>query len=247
MKKFLDFLKEYLSIILIIPTLIGGLYQIINIIYYFGFPYVRFFSVAQVIPDGILVGIFIIYFSLIVLFFKEILKFFSNNIDNIGGVKFNIFQLVVLLLMLILFSWRFIKSQSETVIALIMTDFFWLSLIILILCIIFVIVINLTIGNIEYKTSRVLYWVFLIAYIGYFSTEFEEKILIVNEKIIRDDQFYNPDILINRISEKNQTINVSLLYANRDYLFFSIKKDGNKKILVEDAKKLTSLDEIKSD
>ena len=34
MKKILNYFKEYLSVILIVPTIIGGLYQLINIIYY---------------------------------------------------------------------------------------------------------------------------------------------------------------------------------------------------------------------
>ncbi|WP_075343724.1 hypothetical protein [Tenacibaculum agarivorans] len=72
----LNWIKENLSIILIIPALIGGLWQIIELSY-ISTSYLRFFSPTQVISDGLLV-LFVL--TLIYLFSRLSLKHidFSN-------------------------------------------------------------------------------------------------------------------------------------------------------------------------
>jgi len=136
LKQALDFFKEYLSLFLIFPTVIGGLYQIVNIIYYVGFPYVRFFSVAQVIPDGILVGIFLIYFVFVISIFTEMIKFFNWNVDNIGGVRTKVFYIIILSFALILLTFKFLESNPESIITYIFYDFLFLNLMVLVVYII---------------------------------------------------------------------------------------------------------------
>ncbi|HCS1002759.1 TPA: hypothetical protein ACNIN5_001261 [Acinetobacter baumannii] len=246
MKQTLDFLKEYLSLFLIFPTVIGGLYQIVNIIYYVGFPYVRFFSVAQVIPDGILVGIFLIYFVFVIFIFTEIIRFFNWNVDNIGGIRTKVFYIIVLSFALILITFKFLESNPESIITYIFYDFLFLNLMVLVVYVITLLVINISIDN-SYKILDFIYWIVLILYIISISFLLENKIKDLNDKIIKDDKFYNSYILLEKLVKKSGTTNISLLYANRDYLFFSINKNGITQILVEDAKKLTSLDDEKKD
>ncbi|RTA12517.1 hypothetical protein EJ483_18280 [Acinetobacter pittii] len=246
MKQALDFFKEYLSLFLIFPTVIGGLYQIVNIIYYVGFPYVRFFSVAQVIPDGILVGIFLIYFVFVISIFTEKIKFFNWNVDNIGGVRTKVFYIIILSFALILLTFKFLESNPESIITYIFYDFLFLNLMVLVVYIITLLVINISIDN-SYKILDFIYWIFLISYIISISFLLENKIKDLNDKIIKDEKFYNSHILLEKLVKKSGTSNISLLYANRDYLFFSINKNGITQILVEDAKKLTSLDDEKKD
>ncbi len=246
MKQALDFFKEYLSLFLIFPTVIGGLYQIVNIIYYVGFPYVRFFSVAQVIPDGILVGIFLIYFVFVISIFTEMIKFFNWNVDNIGGVRTKVFYIIILSFALILLTFKFLESNPESIITYIFYDFLFLNLMVLVVYIITLLVINISIDN-SYKILVFIYWIFLISYIISISFLLENKIKDLNDKIIKDEKFYNSHILLEKLVKKSGTSNISLLYANRDYLFFSINKNGITQILVEDAKKLTSLDDEKKD
>ncbi|EPL7762633.1 hypothetical protein P4Y54_003750, partial [Acinetobacter baumannii] len=239
-------LKEYLSLFLIFPTVIGGLYQIVNIIYYVGFPYVRFFSVAQVIPDGILVGIFLIYFVFVIFIFTEIIRFFNWNVDNIGGIRTKVFYIIVLSFALILITFKFLESNPESIITYIFYDFLFLNLMVLVVYVITLLVINISIDN-SYKILDFIYWIVLILYIISISFLLENKIKDLNDKIIKDDKFYNSYILLEKLVKKSGTTNISLLYANRDYLFFSINKNGITQILVEDAKKLTSLDDEKKD
>jgi len=51
-------IKDNLSIILIIPAFLGGLWQIIEL-WSISMPYVRFFSISQIVPDGLLILIFL--------------------------------------------------------------------------------------------------------------------------------------------------------------------------------------------
>jgi len=56
--KKIKFLKEYLSIIILFPATIGGLWQVIELAS-ISPSYIRFFSISQVVPDGLLVLLFI--------------------------------------------------------------------------------------------------------------------------------------------------------------------------------------------
>src|SRR5690606_24765602 len=92
MRKFLEFFKENKEIIILIPTLLGGLYQLLNILILVGLPYIRYFSVSQVIPDGLLISIvlFWIYVSIKVIqgFYKQ-LNGESENTDSDKRTKTN--------------------------------------------------------------------------------------------------------------------------------------------------------------
>ncbi|MFW2076588.1 hypothetical protein ACG94X_02490 [Acinetobacter sp. ULE_I010] len=246
MKNTLNFLKEYLSVILIVPTIIGGLYQLINIIYNVGFSYVRYFSVAQVIPDGLLVGIFILYILLIVIVITELLRVFSISLDEMGGVKTKSLLIFMLLGILALLSWRFMTFNPDSNVGAILGDFGWLNAIIICVYSITMLVINLSITN-DYKVTKFIYWVALTLYVIFFVYQFDSKIVDLNNNIIKDESFYNPNILINKMILKKPKADINFLYANRDYLFFSIEENGYKQILVEDAKKLTSLEDKKED
>lgn len=53
------FLKEYLSILIVIPAFIGGIWQSFELMS-ISIPYIRFFSISQIVSDGILILMFII-------------------------------------------------------------------------------------------------------------------------------------------------------------------------------------------
>lgn len=52
-----DFVKDYLSIIILIPPLIGGIWQLLELMN-ISMQYIRFFSISQIVPDGILILMF---------------------------------------------------------------------------------------------------------------------------------------------------------------------------------------------
>lgn len=245
MKKSLDFLNEYLSIIVLMPAIIGGLYQLINIIYYVGFPYVRFFSVTQVIPDGLLIGVFILFF--LIIYFLPILtfRFFSLTSDMPGGLKSKFIIIIFTVLLFIYSTYMLFVYNPDTMIGSILVDFFWSNIIFMSLGVFVIVMTNITISD-DFNVMKVMYWLIFIFYFVFFANSLGSKINTINDNIINDFGFYNSNVVINKIIEKTKTTEINLLYANRDYLFFSIVKNGQRQILVEDAKKLITLDDKES-
>jgi len=64
-KRFLtiDWLRENLGLLLAVPTLTGGVWQVVSLIT-LGLPFVRFFSLSQLVADGILILIIISFIYL---------------------------------------------------------------------------------------------------------------------------------------------------------------------------------------
>jgi hypothetical protein len=60
-----EFIKENISLILLIPTALGGFWQIIELAYV-GVPYIRFFSISQLLADGLLI-LFVIVVAYLVI------------------------------------------------------------------------------------------------------------------------------------------------------------------------------------
>lgn len=72
----LSFLKEYLSVIIIVPAFIGGLWQAMELIN-ISYPFLRFFSISQIVADGVL----ILSFFLIALLPNAISYVFQKMFD----------------------------------------------------------------------------------------------------------------------------------------------------------------------
>jgi hypothetical protein len=73
----LKYLKSNLNLIIILPALLGGLWQIIELSR-ISFSFIRFFSVSQIIPDGLLILLFLIIFTISVF----ILFYFWRKLDT---------------------------------------------------------------------------------------------------------------------------------------------------------------------
>lgn len=80
----INFLKDYLSIIILFPATIGGLWQLIELAS-ISPSYIRFFSISQVVPDGLLVLLFVVciilafYISRWIFQFTPLSKLESNK------------------------------------------------------------------------------------------------------------------------------------------------------------------------
>ena len=72
-----SWVKEYFSLIIGVPTLLGGLWQLLELVA-IGSPYIRFFSITQLIPDGIL-----LLFCLVVVYF--VLRLLMNDVVIVGN------------------------------------------------------------------------------------------------------------------------------------------------------------------
>ena len=66
LKIFFEFIKNNISVILLLPAILGGFWQIIELSK-MSISYIRFFSATQLLPDGLLV---LFIFSMIALAIK---------------------------------------------------------------------------------------------------------------------------------------------------------------------------------
>ncbi|KLT69922.1 hypothetical protein [Flavobacterium sp. ABG] len=61
-KEIIGFIKENLSIIIIVPAFIGGLWQVVELSN-ISISLIRFFSISQIVPDGLLILVFLFFIS----------------------------------------------------------------------------------------------------------------------------------------------------------------------------------------
>ncbi|MCL9805832.1 hypothetical protein NAT51_12855 [Flavobacterium amniphilum] len=79
LKKLLNTTNQNLSLIIIVPPILGGLWQIAELSS-ISFSFIRFFSVSQMIPDGLLmIFILSIIFGSLYLFYVTVLKTDTNS------------------------------------------------------------------------------------------------------------------------------------------------------------------------
>jgi len=76
----IDFIKEYIGLIVVIPAALGGFWQLCELAR-ISPSFIRFFSISQIVPDGLLI---LLIFILSILFLYFIIYLFS------GIVKFNV-------------------------------------------------------------------------------------------------------------------------------------------------------------
>lgn len=94
LKTIIDFLKENLSILIVVPAFIGGLWQALELMN-ISYSYIRFFSISQIVPDGILIlMVFIIILSIHIvipfihsLFFEKEKPQTAETLDSINYEK----------------------------------------------------------------------------------------------------------------------------------------------------------------
>jgi hypothetical protein len=83
------YLKNNLNLIIILPALLGGLWQLIELSR-ISFSFIRFFSVSQIIPDGLLILLFLIIFTIsvfILFYFWRKLDTNDEEVENNATIK----------------------------------------------------------------------------------------------------------------------------------------------------------------
>lgn len=87
-----NFVKDHLSVIILVPAFIGGIWQLIELMN-ISMPYIRFFSISQIVPDGILILLFFSFVginTMMPMFFDAILpkkKDRNNKVIVLSEVK----------------------------------------------------------------------------------------------------------------------------------------------------------------
>lgn len=88
-------IKENLSVIVLIPSVLGGIWQVLELLN-IGLPYLRFFSLSQLISDGLTIAITIVIF--IILYRVANPKKFVQSLFDGSGDRIPTFLLVILII-----------------------------------------------------------------------------------------------------------------------------------------------------
>lgn len=257
MKKYLELLKEHFSLIVSIPPLLGAIWQLLKLSQ-ISPSYIRFFSISQMLPDGII--ILIVMFILSVFFIlnyiiwkknisfndkKEIIEFsrktLSNSTNAIRPNKFvGAFLLFISLIIPIsLYALNVYLNKNIEGIYL-MLFVLPLNFIVLILTpfIIFKGDSHLKLFDSKFSSRLALLSFGCIIYSAYlivtfYYSEFNKKILFPNNLV-------NQSKIENSIKTEFPNTSIKLLYNNDKYLFYSIidPKKKTEKIKIVSFEKL---------
>ncbi len=102
LKELFDRIKEYISVIALVPLMLGGLWQVISLSI-ISPSYVRFFSVSQQIADGLLLAPVLFFSYIMYLVFRSISNFVHKSLSN-GSISPIKIQIITLLSFLPLFG-----------------------------------------------------------------------------------------------------------------------------------------------
>lgn len=237
MKDFLKNIKDNLSIVVLTPEFLGEIYQIINIAYFVDLPYIRYFSVAQIVPDGILVILYI-FFLLVLFVITYIFLDVINEYDYIGwDVSFSKFYSILSLVLIIPFLstliYRLVGNLKENQnISLIFIIFLQQTGIAVCTLIIIATLPHLYfIKNGEIKIFNLLkpitlsHLILTISFFTflYFTYNLTDKTVTINRLIVNTENLYNYKKLKHKLSEDKEILNLEILYTNRDYVFYKVK------------------------
>jgi len=216
----MKFLKEYLPLIIVIPTFLGGIWQILELSI-ISMSYVRFFSISQLVADGIL--IIMIIFPLIIgfMFFIEKYEFIKNDSTVIKNNMFlNIFLFFIIVLVFYI-SWIFLLQTIKNIgidtylgyLILVMYIYLILFMLLVFLskifisCIEFILKIFKT-KAIPYTLIMILFFFMLFHYIFFIPKNLENitnlpkgKIKYFNDKYIFIENEENKNIIVVKFDE----------------------------------------------
>lgn len=253
MNKFFEFFKENKEIVILIPALLGGLYQILNIVILVGMPYIRYFSVSQVIPDGLLIciSIFWLYIAIkiILSLYKKLIS--SNESTVQHHWLFNSFYIVLLLSLGIFFLYTTLQEEEISSFSSIIVRYLGYAFSLLLIWSAikqFLIVTEISLWlksktdsmNNETKDLyfKILSIIFLFAIVKFVPNE----IAIINQIFIKVNNMENYSPFIKSIQETyNMPLAPELIYINKEYAFFKVHHKSDQILVLE----ATSLTEFK--
>ena len=228
--KSLKLIKEYLPLIILLPAILGGLWQIIELSS-MSIPFIRFFSVTQLIADGFLVILVI----LPLVFVGYLYYIDSGSLDHNVDTKIKEKR-----------DWRNIKN----IVVKILIFLCIISIVFLLVYILKNDIFSTSNGLINYLVHiTLLYSIFLLLDLAFLNSgfiKFVDKlnknkifkkpfrtflliIFVVIIPMIFHSAFYVPRNLenIENLEKYNQNKNATLRYFNDKYIFLEHKKEDN--------------------
>lgn len=228
------YLSKHLSLILLIPALLGGVWQIIELSQ-MSFSYVRFFSPSQVLADGLLILILLIFFAGTFFFLyiiynhyikKSVSVYDSFDNENLHKTtkKYNyikclfLFILYIVLLLFEIYALSKILKKPDSFFTILIL--FPVAAIILYLALTSWMFANLSIVSTWFYKNMLRHTIWL-----WFATIFISFLLMASsfrESFALPNDLINADIIIHQIAEANPGTQPVIEYNNDKYLFIEL-------------------------
>jgi len=219
-----NLLKENLTMIAIIPTVLGGIWQL-SILSSISSNLVRFFSISQLISDGILVlGFFIFPF---IMSYQILMK---KNLDEKKSENTNVsksenISIVILMIIIILFITRIIINFQKFIQ---LNDFESLFYV-LFICGFIANIIFALLYEFFKKHNLIIFYSFCTFILGFWiaCTAFYKT----SKNVTNINNFA---IILNNIESKDcYSKKPEVLYFNDKYIFIELEKNKKKSILIK--------------
>lgn len=247
-------IKDNLPIIFIIPTTIGGIWQLFELSA-FGISYIRFFSVPQLLPDGLLIISMFTVISIYLFYVTQVyeslnFKYYINK--SFSKLTSILILNIIIAIGLIIFTLKTFKDFKT------FTSFvLYIAILYFILrCILFIVQLIITISyklkekdvsQLDEFIENVQKQDFHKPYVLMASLLYLASIIIITFFLIKPlrDFAYYPTNLENLTKLENELIKnfklcepPKLKYFNKDYLFYKFEIDNKERVYVIESKNL---------
>lgn len=231
-KRGIRYLSKHLSLVLLIPALLGGVWQIIELSQ-MSFAYVRFFSPSQVLADGLLLLILLIFFIGTFFFLYLIYSRYINSksVDNDSNDEsleitsktnyikcVSLFILYIILLLFEIYTLSNILKKPDSFFTILIL--FPIATIILYLALAAWMFANLSIVRTWFYKNilRHTIWLWFMAIVISFiltASSFRNSFALPKNLV-------NTDIIVHQIAETNPEAQPMIVYNNDKYLFIEL-------------------------
>lgn len=238
MKKYLELLKENFSLLVAIPPLFGAIWQLIELSK-LSLSYIRFFSISQLVADGTLVLIILVFFFFwgISIYPKILKSRIDDSVDEeknetfekiteikkpnlFLGLLYCVLTLILLCLWVIPITDYFINNIQEVYVHILLVPFNFMLISIILLLIFY------TIENLENFLEN--HFKYILKY-SYFSiliilsfVIFRKYYSEFNKLMLLPDNLENIKKIEIDIKNKYPNTTITLKYLNDKYIFYSI-------------------------
>jgi|TARA_B110000240_G_C13314831_1_gene374418 hypothetical protein len=213
MKEKIEFIKSNLALIILVPTMLGGIWQLLELLN-ISPSFIRFFSVSQLIPDGLLI-LFILL--IIYTFGKLALNWSLKKVENGYSIFSKIVVSILCLYYLVVFFLIIFNKGTVGVVTISLACFCFIVVAVYMFSFIKKSKIEKFINK-ESFVKEILYLIFLFSFVFFLFSTFK----VFHESFLLPKNWRNIKELECRISKDKNIDSFRLLYFNDKYFFVEL-------------------------
>ncbi|CAI3162858.1 hypothetical protein MWMV17_MWMV17_03456 [Acinetobacter calcoaceticus] len=247
-----NFFKSNLPLFIILPSILGGIWQILELSS-IDLSYIRFFSINQIVPDGLLALFLLFWFfglyNLIRFLPYPKLDFDNDEFKETSFISIVFFNFIPLMAIILAYNYIY-KFNYNSFFSILINSFLLAVIVFIILGIIKQIDAYISHKNnfikkvfLHYDFRKIMFIIFVI----FLSLPAFQMVKAARELVSIPTNLNNFNKATNKLSKEYKlNSHPKLLYFSKDYLFYEIKIGNKKMIEIVETKNLFSDDSKKS-